>query len=29
MREDRRFVLVFVFIAVIAAVTFFLVKALP
>jgi len=29
VREDRRFVLVFVFIAVIAAVTFFLVKALP
>ena len=29
MRDDRRLVLVFVFIAVIAAVTFFLVKALP
>ena len=29
MREDRRFVLVFVFIAIIAAATFFLVKALP
>jgi len=29
MRDDRRFVLVFVFIGVIAAVTFFMIKALP
>ena len=29
MREDRRFALVFLFIAIIAATTFFLVKALP
>ena len=29
MREDRRFVLAFLFLAVIAAVTFFMVKALP
>ena len=29
MREDRRFALVFLFIAVIAAVTFFMIKALP